>query len=295
MYSQLEHEQEAMVRLHALRSEHDQLTCVQVNRLTRELTQLRQQSASVASSASSTSASHSEAIIDPSSVHLPPGASVVHSGPLPIRHRRSSSGTSAQGRNILGTSATNVVPVIPSSTTPSQASIERAREGLSRQNSITSTRRSRASSPAQPSWVNLESLPPHYQHRQSLSSYHQHPYQHHHHPPPATAHQPPASSPTNATFAPSRLEDVEKHKAELEVVMRENEMLRRRIRELERIASSRRRTPSGETAPADPSASATSQEQHKTDSSKTSEKGKVKDSEGMESRGRSTAPSKNMG
>lgn len=159
----------------------------QVNRLTRELTQLRQQSASVASTASSASAGPPEAIVDPSGIHS--AAPLPHSTTLPIRHRRSSSSTSGHGRILPGATGTgtNVVPGIHATTTPSQASIERAR-GVSRQNSITS-RRSRASSPAQPTLTNLESLPPHYQHRQSLSSHHQHPYQHHHHPAPL-AHLP---------------------------------------------------------------------------------------------------------
>ena len=156
---------------------------------------------------------------------------------------------------MLAAPVAGMVPGIPPTTTPSQASIERARDGLSRQNSITSTRRSRASSPAQATWPHVEQLPPHYQHRQSLSSHHPHqhthPHQHHHHHPPAVA-----SSPTSSAFAHSRVEDVERNRAELDLAKKENDLLKRRVRELERVLTVRRRTSTSDATPMDPSPSA---------------------------------------
>ncbi|KAI9887961.1 MAG: hypothetical protein M1823_000218 [Watsoniomyces obsoletus] len=205
-----------------------------VNRLTRELTQLRQHSASVASSTSSATS-----------------ASMLENAPVVARTRRSSSSTSAQGRpvgSVIVPGAATVghglgsIPI----TTPSQASIERAREGgvMSRQNSITSTRRSRASSPAhQPSsWAPAVDHHHPQQPRQAMPSphYHVHPYQHHHVP-----HAPlplTASSPTSSGFMTARLEETAMHRAEMEAAKRENEALKKRIRELERVMSARRQS-----------------------------------------------------
>ncbi|KAI9793216.1 MAG: hypothetical protein M1816_000637 [Peltula sp. TS41687] len=221
LHWQLEKEQEAVV-----------------NRLTRELAQLRQQSVSVGSTTSSTSAGgghdSSMSILDPVDGHLSTSYIQSATAPAPPRHRRSSSGVSNRGRLSIG--GTAAIPI--HTTTRSQASIERSAV-ISRQNSVTSRRSPRAASPAQ---NNVESLPqPYYQHRPSLSSHHS-----------STAHpQHPhgisSSSPTNSTFsplppttmmAPSRYEETALHRAELEAAMRENEALKKKIRELESVVRS---------------------------------------------------------
>lgn len=64
-----------------------------------------------------------------------------------------------------------------------------------------------------------------------------------------------ALSPTNSAFAPSRIEDVERNRAELDVAKKENDLLKRRVRELERVLTVRRRTSTSDAAPVDPSPS----------------------------------------
>ncbi|KAI9830564.1 MAG: hypothetical protein M1826_004590 [Phylliscum demangeonii] len=268
LFCELEKEQEAVV-----------------NRLTRELSHLRaQQSASVASTASSSASAgievsdhghgygHGHGMLDLS--HSPlfmsePGGVALAGG----RHRRSSSSSvSHRGRGgggvMAGPGATAATAASTSAsasasashgTTPSQASIERARDGIlpiSRQNSMTA-RRSRPSSPG-PSLstpAHVESLPPHYQHRQSLTSGpHPHPHAHPHPHPHAVL--PASSPPTLAALTSSssgsgshttcpttaRYEETALHRAELELALGENEVLKARIRELERLLRSR--TPS---------------------------------------------------
>lgn len=193
--------------------------------------------ASTASSASAGAPEHA----DLTHVHVPASTDVA-----PPRHRRSSSSTSVRSRPGIASSAGwSTAAAVGSTasghgtqhhahtTTPSQASIERARETVSRQNSITSQRRSGASSPAHPSVSHPDTFPQqhhhHHQphHRQSLSSSH---------------HTQATTSPTASGFAIPRYEEVAQHRAELEAAKRENELLKRRIRELERVVSARRRS-----------------------------------------------------
>jgi hypothetical protein len=172
--------------------------------------------------------------------------------PSQRRHTRSSSSTSARS-TATNPTTTSVMSNVSASTAgwttagisgsiasaptgshittlPSQASTERIRDGVSRQNSMTSSRRSGASSPAIPF---SEPFPQLYQHRPSVSS---------HHPP---SHNPLelASSPSvSSTAGTARYPEAAFHRAELDTVQRENETLKRRIRDLERVISNRRQS-----------------------------------------------------
>jgi len=200
-----------------------------VNRLTRELSLLRQQSASVVSTASSTSTG----LLDPTDHngnHLLSGAS----HPTPSRRHRSSSSLSTRsltgstplaassgtGGNTLSTTAglaastvSGIAPARDSATATPHAS--QPRESMSRHNSVASSRRSGASSPA-------------FGYRHSSTS--QQPIS------PGNARSPSL----NSGAAAARYEETTQHRAELEAVKRENESLKRRIRELERSLNSRR-------------------------------------------------------
>ncbi|EEH44132.1 uncharacterized protein PADG_00421 [Paracoccidioides brasiliensis Pb18] len=208
-----------------------------VNRLTRELTLLRQQTASVASTASSTSTNVNDPL-DPQH-------------PTPSRHRSSSSISS---RSIAGATsgalAGGVTSIAPSRErdTPSSSrpSLDIARGSLSREASVTSRRRSGNASPSLSSSYQPHNEPFPY-HLSNTSSSHtsSHPYSNSHRPSltshavPNPTSQPPAttdharSGSMSSPAAMSRYEEAAHHRAELEAVKRENEMLRRRIRELE--------------------------------------------------------------
>ncbi|KAI9799630.1 MAG: hypothetical protein M1833_003945 [Piccolia ochrophora] len=234
-----------------------------VNRLTRELSQLRaQQSASVASTTSSTSAGLPDPSDPHSSSHLLSGPTHQSSSSRP--HQRSSSSTSVRSITAPASNATGSTPAWSTTgglgssislahphetTVPSQASAERARDSLSRQHSVTSSRRSGASSPslssAHSSVQPSDNFPLYYHHRPSLSSHQSQNL------PPHSAHSTQASagtdqalSPPTAGVATARYEETVHHRAELEAVKRENETLRRRIRDLERAVQSRRQSTS---------------------------------------------------
>lgn len=230
LHMQLEKEQEAVV-----------------NRLTRELSLLRQQSASVASTTSSASTGLPDAT-DHNANHLMSGAS----HPTPSRRHRSSSNLSARSANTAATTATGITGTSGSTVgttagvagstvsgiAPARdatAPYPYARDTLSRQSSFAS-RRSEASSPSLSSSLHQgDHFPTHHIHRHSGSaSYNQ--------PPPSSQH------PTN-TRVPStqRYEEAAHHRTELEIVKRENEALRRRIQELERNLHSRRQSGAGVT------------------------------------------------
>ena len=168
------------------------------------------------------------------------------SHPTPSRRHRSSSSLSTRSINpnaatgsgmsgsIVGTSLgisnntfSGITP-IRDGTLPPQA-----RDTISRQNSVASSRRSEVSSPSlSSSMIQSDHLPTTIPHRQSTSS--QHSLIH-------TSLSSQSISP-NDTRSPTRIpavvsaryEEVTHHRLELEAAKRENEALRRRIQELER-------------------------------------------------------------
>lgn len=167
--------------------------CLQVNRLSKELSSLRQQTASVASTTSSTSATPNDELL-----HSPPYA--ANSAPLG-RHRSSSSLSSSY------------IPAVQESragiTNSRDTGLPFSRPVRSRQQSLNSAQHPEAKSPALSSSLHQgDSFP----HRVSLSQSQR------------------GASPTNAT---SRLEETAHSRAELESTKRENEALRRQVRDLE--------------------------------------------------------------
>ena len=230
LHMQLEKEQEAVV-----------------NRLTRELTFLRQQTASVTSTTSSTSASTG---ITDSAVQTESGVLLGGSGgsgssnvihPTPARRHRSSSNLSSRGTSINSTAATagstvNTPTGLAGSgiAPPRDSSYSHNRTGgdpLSRQSSVAS-RRSDASSPSLPNTLLHVGAD-------------QHPF-------PASSHQ--RHSHSNSLSAPGgpgavrggggggghvpstpRYDDATQARAELDMIKAENEALKGRIRELERM------------------------------------------------------------
>ena len=230
LHMQLEKEQEAVV-----------------NRLTRELTFLRQQTASVTSTTSSTSASTGitdSAVQTESGVLLGSSASgsgsnVIH--PTSSRRHRSSSNLSSRGTSVNSTAATagstvNTPTGLAGSgiAPPRDSSYSHNRTGgdpLSRQSSVAS-RRSDASSPSLPNTLLHVGAD-------------QHPF-------PASSHQ--RHSHSNSISTPgghgvargggsggghvpstSRYDDAAQARAELDMIKAENEALKGRIRELERM------------------------------------------------------------
>jgi hypothetical protein len=117
------------------------------------------------------------------------------------------------------------------------------RETVSRQNSLSSSRPSGTSSPSISSSLQHGDHFPHFAlHRQSITS----------HSPllqtsttaqPASEHH--RSTSISSAAATARYEEAAYHRAELDAVKRENEALRRRIRELERSLSGRRNSDVG--------------------------------------------------
>ncbi|TVY58450.1 hypothetical protein LCER1_G001705 [Lachnellula cervina] len=243
LHLQLEKEQEAVV-----------------NRLTRELTMLRAaQNASVASNASSTSTGLPDSA-DHNANHLLSGPS--HPAPSQRRHQRSSSSTSTRSITTGTTASISTVGGIAGSLQSSTA--DRARgniprhdsipqsQSLSRQNSMTGSRRSGASSPApinsaQSSYQNPDHFSYFYGQRPSLPQYREpssgnlaglvgnpagaegHGYGHGH-----------RSDSVTSVQTTGRYEETAYHRQELEAVKRENEALKRRIRDLERTLRARR-------------------------------------------------------
>ncbi|UNI22733.1 hypothetical protein JDV02_008596 [Purpureocillium takamizusanense] len=207
LHSQLEKEQEAVV-----------------NRLTRELSLLRAaQNASVVSNASSTSA--------PTSTHDPIADTSLLSGsgfsiPTTRRHHRNSSSASqnfATSQLASSYEARHHIPSRPSQPVP-----------LSRQDSAAS-RRSQTNSPG-PQVSSLD--PSSYFHQQRI-------------PPAASAPMSSvAATPGSGSMADqmspalmaatSRYEETAFYRSELETAKKENEALKRRIRDLERMVQNRR-------------------------------------------------------
>lgn len=185
-----------------------------VNRLTRELSALRAQTASVASTTSSTS----EHILH--SDQYGAGATII---PTSARRHRSSSNVSQRSSrsirenlaNVQSTSVSGVAaPRDQSAQASSRPSMEVSRPDISRQNSTTYRSSSINASPH----ISQTS-----HHRSSVSS--------------STAHTDPnyQRSPSySSAMAAARYEEAQLQRAELEAVKKENEALRQKVKELER-------------------------------------------------------------
>ncbi|KAJ5787720.1 hypothetical protein N7457_002710 [Penicillium paradoxum] len=173
-----------------------------VNRLTRELSLLRQQTTSVASTASSTSTFNETDSAQPS-----PNLS-SSTRPQSARRNRSNSSLSSHTSANQGAQTSSVTGIAPSRdmSMPSR-SIDYTRNVRSREPSLTSRR---------PSIGSLSSF--------SHSNNSVYPPRH-------------SSSQTQLGYSPgaslSRFEEVTHHRSELEYMKRENEQLRRRVRDLE--------------------------------------------------------------
>lgn len=217
-----------------------------VNRLTRELSLLRTaQNASVVSNASSTSASGTESALVGNEAYLATGPGLAHH--RAGRHHRTSSNTSARSFTANAGSVSTASMAGISSPAPVRPSQPPALGGisLSRQGSSAS-RRSRAASPAplytsQPasytaaSYLNEPGMAGYFAHRlPQLSS--------------SGATSVPVATPSSAVSelspgilpATMRYEETAFYRAELENVKKENEALKRRVRELERTVRDRR-------------------------------------------------------
>lgn len=218
-----------------------------MNRLTRELSLLRQQTASVASTTSSTSTSVNDAI-DPvhNSQYL---SGSVH--PTSARRHRSSSNLSARsfsGSTHAGVTAgamSGSVNSIAPSREAGRPSTEMPRVNRSRDRSVPSGRQSGTSSPSLSSSLQHHGDYPAHSH----SGGHSHAYSHSHsrslshrpsqnsipipipNPPMADRHA--RSTSISSTSATARYEEVAHHRAELAAAKRENDALRRRVQELE--------------------------------------------------------------
>ncbi|EME88825.1 uncharacterized protein MYCFIDRAFT_90142 [Pseudocercospora fijiensis CIRAD86] len=228
-----------------------------VNRLTRELTALRAQSASVASNASSVSSTSANAsllpvdITDPNPTHQIMGA--TH--PTPSRRHRSSSSVSASSRGIPTPSTSASTHAHPGSI--SQASADRAAAAGGERNSLSrnpSVNASGNNTPARRSMEISRSAQYALPHRPSLSrdpsqttisSTHAQagsPAPSHHivpNPLPSPAQSP--ASQVSVSNAMQHFADTRAQREELEHVKRENDALRQRVRDLERALRQRRR------------------------------------------------------
>jgi hypothetical protein len=204
--------------------------------LTRELSLLRQQTASVASTTSSTT---SDLVPDYSNIVPTSARRHRSSSNLSTRSTRSVNAATANATSVSGIAPTRETSV-PNSSRPS---MDITRPDPNRQDSATG-RRSVTASPSLSSshiayGAPFGQMQAHQTqaHRQSSSSQ------------PATqipaidSHTHHARSPSfSAAVAAARYEEAAFHRAELESVKRENEALRQRIRELERSLGSRSAT-----------------------------------------------------
>jgi hypothetical protein len=212
------------------------------------------QNASVVSNTSSTSAGFPDTG-DHNANHLLSGPS--HPTPSQRRHHRSSSSTSQRS---ITAGSVSTVGGIAGSTAPSTTA-DRARghlprhdsipqsQSLSRQNSMSGSRRSGASSPApmssaQSSYQNPDHFPYFYQQRPALAPYRD----------PSSGNVATLNSGENlradsvtSVQTTGRYEETAYHRHELEAVKRENEALKRRIRELERTLRARRQSDASQT------------------------------------------------
>jgi hypothetical protein len=243
---------------------------LQVNRLTRELTALRAQSASVASNTSHSSNSTSASLLpnditDPNPTHQMMGGA-TH--PTPSRHRSSSSLSARSGTGSTHAHAGSTAPSHPGSHGGfSQASYDRAAAAtggttsttISRQPSISA--QSGASTPARQSLdafrhpstaataaggIASGGTPYTLPHRPSLSR--DHSYAASTTATAGTPHHGPQSPPTpaqspspNVQIAMQHYTDTAAYRSEMELVKAENDSLRQRVRALEQALRTRRR------------------------------------------------------
>jgi hypothetical protein len=213
------------------------------------------QNASVVSNTSSTSAGFPDTA-DHNANHLLSGPS--HPAPSQRRHHRSSSSTSTRSITAGTTGSTATVGAITGSTSGvvpdrSRSSYTRHESipqshSMSRQSSMTGSRRSGASSPAP-----LSSAHSSYQHTEHFP----HLYQPRPHPP----NRDPSggsvsglgigdgtrSDSLTSVHATGRYEETSYHRHELEAVKRENEALKKKIRDLERTLRARRQSDASRT------------------------------------------------
>lgn len=239
----------------------------QVNRLTRELDLLRQaHNASVASNASSNSANASASgqdipIIPDGRQHLLSGTGFSIPSSSGRRHNRT--GSSASGRSIAATAGSASVTGGASTSVVNITSPAPIRPGgtpLSRQNSAQShSRQSLSGSPAHgSSWASSHMADAAHSGYFPLRS------------PPTVSGGAPSSSLPSATPTPgpdalspgllpatSRYEETVFYRQELDNVKRENDALKRRIRELERMVRERRASDASNNRPRSESVSTT--------------------------------------
>ena len=246
LHLQLEKEQEAVVRYPPSLVDNNGLRSKKVNRLTRELSLLRAaQNASVASNTSSTSAGHADTAEHSLSASASSSNHLFSNPPFPTpshrererMHHRSSSSTSARSittpgslstvGGIAGSSASAVAPERTRPQPYNRQDSNTVGSGLflSRQNSTTGSRRSGASSPA-----GVSSAHSSWQHE--AGSHHRDRF-------PAREREPGgerghAAGDGNVVTS-ARYEEAAFHRQELDSVRRENEALKRRIRDLERM------------------------------------------------------------
>ncbi|KAI1472930.1 uncharacterized protein F4812DRAFT_410928 [Daldinia caldariorum] len=253
LHSQLEQEQELLV-----------------NRLSRDLVMLRAaQNSSVASNASSTSASTSADQTHPSSftdTHLLSGPGF----PLPTtsadrRHHRTSSSASARSLNQSVAASQGSLPApipIPQPHSGSAASVleaaryPRAAPGMSRQNS-TASQRSRSRNHSPHPYHTSTSLSSSYTQSHGVlhdygSGYFPRGYASSNTSVPAT---PGSELSPGLLPATLRYEETAHYRQELESAKRENETLKRRIKELERALRDRRQSDASRTSGRDRSGS----------------------------------------
>ncbi|KAL1967018.1 hypothetical protein VTN77DRAFT_3542 [Rasamsonia byssochlamydoides] len=207
-----------------------------VNRLTRELSLLRQQTASVASTASSTSTG----LNDPADALQTSQYLSGPTHPTSSRRHRSSSNLSSQVAASSGARTASVTGIAPSRDNglpSSRPSGEYHRVGRSRESSVTSPRQ--PASPLLP-LGDLSHSSQSQSHRNSLSL--------------SVGAGASPEIPRSTSVSSSRYEEAAYHRAELEAIKRENEMLRRRVRELEQSLKAYREAQATE----DPTASASS-------------------------------------
>ncbi|RMZ83778.1 hypothetical protein DV738_g1067, partial [Chaetothyriales sp. CBS 135597] len=206
-----------------------------VNRLTRELSALRAQTASVASTASSTS----DYLFSPDSHTSTVGTAILP--PSSRRHRSSSNLSARSARSIrdgLASATTTSVsgvaaPREHSVQTSSRPSVEIARPDPSRQNSTSAAGyRSTASAASQ-------HLPQSNPHRSSTASVATNPATGN--PDASGTSSYPRSPILSSTALAARYEEAAQHRSELEAVKRENELLRARVKDLEKSLAAARK------------------------------------------------------
>ncbi|KAJ5614169.1 hypothetical protein N7528_007823 [Penicillium herquei] len=185
-----------------------------VNRLTRELSLLRQQTASVASTASSTSTLNDVS----DGIHGSPSLSSTHSHSS--RRQRSSSSLSSHTPSVQGAQG-GINGIAPSRTVDNPRSVRSREPSLTHRRPSIGTLNSYTQHPHPDHIANYGNSPSIYPHRTSVSQTH--------------------LGLSSSSLA--RYEEAAMHKQELETARRENEQLRRRVRELEQVLKKQKEDP----------------------------------------------------